>query len=89
MSDVKRYGHISYLVDATPQMLQLYPSMTVYVMAGDYDALKTENESLRKDAARYQWIRDVICIDHLHDTVIAADNAEEYDFCIDQDMTRD
>lgn len=51
--------------------------------------LKTENESLRKDAARYQWIRDVICIDHLHDTVIAAYNAEEYDFCIDQDMTRD
>ena len=53
MSDVRRYGHISYLVDATPQMLQLYPSMTVYVMATDYDVLKAENESMRaalKDA---------------------------------------
>jgi len=48
MNDVKRYGHISYLVDATPQILQLYPSMTVYVMASDYDELKAENESLRR-----------------------------------------
>ena len=55
MSDVKRYGHISYLVDATPAILQLYPSMTVYVMATDYDALKAENESLRKDAERHAW----------------------------------
>lgn len=58
-------------------------------LAEDNANLQKENDSLRKDAARYQWIRDVICIDHLHDTVVSADNAEEYDFCIDQDMTRD
>lgn len=38
MSEVKRYGHISYLVEATPSILALYPSMSVYVMASDYDA---------------------------------------------------
>lgn len=42
MSEVKRYGHISYLVEATPQILQLYPAMTVYVMASDFDAAKAE-----------------------------------------------
>lgn len=43
---VKRYGHINYLVEATPQILQLYPDMTVYVKAVDFDALQAENESL-------------------------------------------
>jgi len=38
MSEVKRYGHISYLVEATPTMRALYPSMSMYVMAADYDA---------------------------------------------------
>ena len=55
----------------------------------EYDRMKAENESLRKDAERYRWIRDVMSIDHLHDTIIAADSAEEYDFFIDQDMARD
>lgn len=38
MSEVKRYGHISYLVEATPGILAMYPSMSVYVMASEYDA---------------------------------------------------
>lgn len=43
---VKRYGHISYLVEAIPQILTLYPDMTVYVKASDFDALQAENEAL-------------------------------------------
>lgn len=42
MSKVKRYGHISYLVEATPQMVQLYPSMTIYTLASDFDAQQTK-----------------------------------------------
>jgi hypothetical protein len=45
-SPVKRYGHISYLVEASPEILKLYPAMTVYVKAVDFDALQAENEAL-------------------------------------------
>lgn len=49
MSEVKRYGHISYLVEATPQILMLYPSMTVYVLSSDYDAAKSELAALQEE----------------------------------------
>lgn len=48
MSEVKRYGHISYLVEATPSILALYPSMSVYVMAGDYDAAISQLEEAKR-----------------------------------------
>ncbi|RBB97494.1 hypothetical protein C3E97_027645 [Pseudomonas sp. MWU12-2115] len=48
MSEVTRYGHISYLVEATPQILQLYPSMTVYVMASDFDRVTAERDALQE-----------------------------------------
>ncbi|UFQ03045.1 hypothetical protein [Pseudomonas fitomaticsae] len=47
MSEVTRYGHISYLVEATPQILQLYPSMMVYVMAADFDRVTAERDALQ------------------------------------------
>lgn len=48
MSEVTRYGHISYLVEATPQILQLYPSMTVYVMASDFERITAERDALQQ-----------------------------------------
>jgi hypothetical protein len=48
MSEVKRYGHISYLVEATPSILALYPSMSVYVMASDYDAAIAQLEEAKR-----------------------------------------
>ncbi|KIQ56457.1 hypothetical protein [Pseudomonas fluorescens] len=48
MSEVKRYGHIGYLVDAAPQMLQMYPGMTVYVLAEDFDRITAENTALQQ-----------------------------------------
>jgi prefoldin subunit 5 len=48
MSEVKRYGHIGYLVDALPQMLQMYPGMTVYVLAEDFDRIAAENQALQQ-----------------------------------------
>ena len=47
MSEVKRYGHISYLVEACPRMMQLYPSMTVYVLASDFDRVTAERDALQ------------------------------------------
>ena len=43
--------------------VKIYKGMTVgslsdCVLAEDYYALKAENESLRKDAERYRWLRD-------------------------------
>ena len=39
MDDVKRYGHIGYLVTATPHLMSLYSDMKVYVSAEDFDTL--------------------------------------------------
>ncbi len=36
--EIKRYGHIGYMVSATPYMAQLYPEMKSYVLSSDYDA---------------------------------------------------
>jgi len=47
MNAVKRYGHISYLVEACPRMMQLYPSMTVYVLASDFDRVTAERDALQ------------------------------------------
>ena len=47
MSEVRRYGHISYLVEATPQILQLYPAMMVYVLAADFDRVTAERNALQ------------------------------------------
>lgn len=52
MSDVKRYGHISYLVEATPKIVQLYPEMTIYVLAEDYNAAQSELSALREENER-------------------------------------
>lgn len=38
MSEVKRYGHIGYLVHATEQLQELYRDMKVYVLASDFDS---------------------------------------------------
>lgn len=48
MSEVKRYGHIGYLVNASEKLCELYQDMTVYVKASDYDALEAKlNEEWR------------------------------------------
>lgn len=48
MSAVKRYGHISYLVEACPQIMKLYPSMTVYVLASDFDRVTAERDAMQQ-----------------------------------------
>lgn len=69
MSEVKRYGHIGYLVNASDKLCKLYPDMTVYVKASDYDAaqrdlaaLREELAACKKNSERYLWLRDV-CTD--------------------------
>lgn len=52
MSDIKRYGHISYLVEATPKIVQLYPEMTIYVLAEDYTTAQSELSALREENER-------------------------------------
>jgi hypothetical protein len=42
MESVKRYGHIGTLVDAVPRLLEIYPSMVVYVRAADFDRVTAE-----------------------------------------------
>ncbi len=59
MSDVKRYGHISYLVEATPKIVQLYPEMTIYVLAEDYNTAKSELSALREELDDMQHWRDL------------------------------
>jgi hypothetical protein len=49
MSEVKRYGHIGYLVNATAQLCELYRDMEVYVKASDFDAAKSELAALREE----------------------------------------
>lgn len=64
MADVKRYQHIAPLCEHSEALIRMYPMATVYVRGDDYDAalariaeLEAENESLRKDAERYRWLR--------------------------------
>lgn len=60
MSEVKRYGRIGDMVEATEGLLKLYPMMSVYVLATDFDrvtaerdAALAENKLLRHDVASY------------------------------------
>ena len=52
MSEVKRYGRIGDMVLATKGLLELYPDMTVYVKASDYDATQSEMAALREELAK-------------------------------------
>ena len=47
MSEVKRYGHIGYLVNASDKLIELYPDMTVYVKAADFDRVTAERDALQ------------------------------------------
>lgn len=78
MSEVKRYGHISYLVEATPEMVQLYPQMTIYVLSNDFDA-----QRLRADTAEAE-LEDVI--DELRVTVEDRDNAKRNSSAFEERM---
>lgn len=52
MSEVKRYGRIGDMVLATKGLLELYPDMTVYVKASDYDATQSELAALREELTK-------------------------------------
>lgn len=52
MSEVKRYGHIGYLVNASDKLCELYPDMTVYVKSSDFDsAIEDLNTVVRQKMA--------------------------------------
>lgn len=51
MSGVKRYQHIGSLVESNEAMLSLYPMATQYVLASDYDTLRTANQRLESELA--------------------------------------
>lgn len=53
MSEVKRYGHIGYLVNASERLLELYPDMTVYVKAANFDRVTAELASANSDKEAY------------------------------------
>lgn len=72
MSEVKRYGHIGYLVNASERLLEAYPEMTVYIKAVDFDRVTAE---LKAGIAKH-W--QVVCdqrakIDALQQRLTAAD----------------
>lgn len=48
MGDVKRFGRIGDMVEATKGILSLYPSMSVYVRAEDFDAAQSELAAVRR-----------------------------------------
>lgn len=52
MSEVKRHGRIGDMVEATEGLLKLYPMMSVYVLASDFDRATAERDAAmeRKDA---------------------------------------
>jgi hypothetical protein len=52
MSEVKRYGHIGYLVNATERIRDLYRDMKVYVLESDYDAAQSKLAALREELAK-------------------------------------
>lgn len=64
MSEVKRYGHIGYLVNASDKLIELYPDMTVYVKAADFDRVTAERDaalaSVESAAASAQTLHEVI-----------------------------
>jgi len=45
MSEVKRFGHTGSLIQVTPKILEIYPSMTVYVLAADFDRVVADNQA--------------------------------------------
>lgn len=45
MSEVKRYGRIGDMVEATEGLLKLYPMMSVYVLASDFDRVTAERDA--------------------------------------------
>ena len=55
MSEVKRYGlAVDHTANCYCEIVRKEGG--TLVDAGDYDALKAENERLRRDAERYRWI---------------------------------
>lgn len=64
MSEVKRYGHIGYLVNASDKLIELYPDMTVYVKAADLDRVTAERdaalENVESAEASAQTLHEVI-----------------------------
>jgi len=49
MSEVKRYGRIGDMVEATEGLLKLYPMMSVYVLAADFDRVTAERDALAQN----------------------------------------
>lgn len=45
MSEVKRFGRIGDMVEATEGILKLYPMMSVYVLASDFDRATAERDA--------------------------------------------
>ncbi len=45
MSEVKRYAIYGDLVEATEGLLKLYPMMSVYVLAADFDRVTAERDA--------------------------------------------
>jgi hypothetical protein len=52
MGYVKRYGRIGDMVEATSGILSLYPSMSVYVRAEDFDAAQAERDQFKAELER-------------------------------------
>ncbi len=65
MSEVKRYGRIGDMVEATEGLLKLYPMMSVYVLATDFDRVTAERDAALKSLdsadASAQTLHEVIC----------------------------
>ncbi|MGN8278302.1 hypothetical protein [Pseudomonas sp. SMN5] len=55
MSEVHRYKVVKMLSEGGNR-ISYDPHGPEVVMASAYDQLKAENEALRKDAERYQWV---------------------------------
>lgn len=52
MSEVKRYGRIGDMIEATEGLIKLYPMMSVYLLAADFDRVTAERDAaLRREAA--------------------------------------
>lgn len=58
MSEVKRYGHIGYLVTATPHLMSLYSEMRVYVSATDFDSAVTDFNTAVRQKMEFAKDRD-------------------------------
>jgi hypothetical protein len=64
MSDVKRYGHIGYLVTATPHLMSLYSDMKVYVSADDFDELTHDFNTVARQKMEFSKERDQLKADN-------------------------